>query len=126
MTKPSPLAAPALALLALAACNNKPIVVDGNPDPMKNQIATAPPVQLPPAISASVQFRCKDQSVITVDFFKGNLQTTVHPTKAGEPVHLTSATAGGPYTGPNGYSLTGDEKKIVWKDKDKPELSCHV
>ena len=126
MTKPSLLAAPALAFLALAACNNKPIVVDGNPDPMKNAVAAAPPVQLPPAISASVLFRCKDQSVVTVDFLMGNMPARLHPTTAGEPVHLTAAMGGGPYTGPNGYSLTGDEKKIEWKDKDKPELSCHV
>ncbi len=126
MTKLSPLAVAPLALLALAACHNKPIIVDGNTDPMKNQVAAAPPVELPPAISATVEFRCKDQSVITVDFFKGNKQATVHPTKAGEPVHLTAATVGGPFTAPNGYSLTGDEKKISWKDKDKPELSCHV
>ena len=125
MTKPSPLLLAPLALLALAACDNKPTVIEPN-DPMKNAVAAAPPVELPPSISATVQFRCKDQSVITVDFFKGNKQATVHPTKAGEPVHLTAATAGGPYTAPNGYSLSGDEKKISWKDKDKPELTCHV
>ena len=126
MTKHFPLAATTLTLFALAACNNKPTVIDPNPDPMKNQIASAPPVQLPPSISATVEFRCKDQSVITVDFFKGKMQATVHPTKAGEPVHLTATAAGGPFTAPNGYSLSGDEKKISWKDKDKPELSCHV
>ena len=120
------LATAPLALLALAACDNKPTVIDPNPDPMKNEVAAAKPVELPPAISATVQFRCKDQSIVTVDFFKGGKQATVHPTKAGEPVRLTSEVAGGPFTGPGGYSLTGDEKKISWKDKDKPELSCHV
>ena len=125
MTKLLLSAAP-LALLALAACDNKPTVIDPNPDPMKNEVAAAKPVELPPAIAATVQFRCKDQSIVTVDFFKGKMQATVHPTKAGEPVHLTATTAGGPFTAPGGYQLTGDEKKISWKDKDKPELSCHV
>lgn len=126
MKKLTPLSVAALSLLALAACKKQTVVIDPNPDPMKNAVAAAPPVQLPPAISATVEFRCKDQSVITVDFFKGKMQATVHPTKSGEPVHLTATTAGGPFSAPNGYSLSGDEKKISWKDKDKPELSCHV
>ena len=124
MTKLTPLSAAPLALLALAACNTKPTVIEPT-DPMKNAVAAAPPVQLPPSISATVLFRCKDQSVITVDFFKGMMQATVHPTKSGEPVHLTAATAGGPYTG-GGYTLAGDTKKITWKDAQKPELTCHV
>lgn len=126
MNKLTPFSAATFALLALAACKKQTTVIDPNPDPMKNEVAAAPPVQLPPSISATVEFRCKDQSVVSVDFFKGKMQATVHPTKAGEPVHLTSATAGGPFTTPDGYKLSGDEKKIMWKDKDKPELSCHV
>ena len=127
MNKAPLLSAAALSLFALAACNQKqPTVIDPNPDPMRNQVAAAKPVELPPAISATVQFRCKDQSVVTVDFFKGNKQLTLHPTKDGEPVHLTAETAGGPYTADGGYTLSGDEKKITWKDAKKPELTCHV
>ena len=52
----------AAALLALAACNNKPAqpeVVDTNPDPMATQLANRAPVELPPAIKAEKTFRCK-------------------------------------------------------------------
>ena len=126
MTK-HPMSAVLLSFVALAACQQKqPTVIDSTEDPLKNQIAHAKPVELPPSISATVQFRCKDQSVVTVDFFKGGKQATLHPTKDGEPVHLTAETAGGPYTADGGYTLSGDEKKITWKDAKKPELSCHV
>ena len=125
MKTPSPLSVAALSFLALAACKQQPTVIEPT-DPMKNAVAAAPPVQLPPSISATVLFRCKDQSVVTIDFFKGHKQLTLHPTKSGEPVHLVAAVEGGPYTAAGGYVLTGDEKKIAWKDAQKPEMTCHV
>lgn len=128
MRNPLPLAAVAVSLLALAACNTQkePKVVDTTEDPLGNAVQNAKPVELPPAISATVEFRCKDNTLVTVDFFKGNTQLTLHPTKDGIPVHLVAATAGGPYTAAGGYTLSGDEKKITWKDAEKPEQTCHV
>lgn len=126
MIKPSPLLVASLSLLALAGCKKQTTVIDPNPDPMKNAVAAAPPVELPPSISATVLFRCKDQSVVTIDFFKGHKQLTLHPTKSGEPVHLVASVEGGPYTAAGGYVLTGDERKIAWKDAEKPEMTCHV
>ena len=113
-------------LFALAACKQQPQVIDTPEDAMKNQVANAKPVELPPSISATVAFRCADNSLVTVDFFKGGTQVTLHPTKDGVPVHMTSQVAGGPFTADGGYTLAGDEKAIKWKDAKKPELSCHV
>ena len=125
MMKPSLLSAP-VALLALAACNNKPTVVDGPADPMANAIKNAPPVTLPPPIAATIEYRCKDNSLVTVDWFKGDMQVTLHPTKEGAPVHLKADKQGGPFTADGGYKLSGDQKKITWSDAGKPEQTCNV
>ena len=125
MTK-LPLRSASVALLALAACNNKPTVVGGPPDPMANAIANAPPVELPPPIAATVEYRCKDNSLVTVDWFKGDMMATIHPTKTGAPVRLTADKQGGPFTADGGYKLTGDQKKIEWTDAGKKEQACNV
>ena len=82
-------AAAALAL-SLGACKEtKPTVIDTtSPDPMASQLANAAPVTLPPSMTASVTFRCKDNSLAYVDFFKGNTQANVHPTKGATAVVL--------------------------------------
>ena len=54
---------------ALAGCNNEDhtIVAGGPHDPMANQ-ADAEPVTLPPSITASHPYRCKDNSLIYIDW----------------------------------------------------------
>ena len=59
----------ALSALALAACNNETIVAGEQPDPMKDELAKAAPVELPPAIAASKTYRCKDNSLLYVDWY---------------------------------------------------------
>jgi hypothetical protein len=61
---------PIAAALMLAACNNSDhtIVDNGPPDPMANQLANAAPVELPPAITASKAYRCKDNSLVYIDW----------------------------------------------------------
>ena len=128
MTKRLPLAAAATALFALAACQQKqPEVVDTNPDPMANQLANAPKVELPPAIKASVTMRCKeDNSLVYVDFFQGDTQARLRTTKDGAPIQLKAEAAGDAYTNTDGYSVKGDPKKITLKRPGKGELTCHV
>ena len=72
---PAALLAPAL---LLAGCNNKPTtIVGGGPaDPTANQIAAAPPVKLPPALLASKSYRCKDNTLVYVDWFNANMTGT--------------------------------------------------
>jgi len=59
-----------VAAAALAGCDNgsNTIVQEGPKDPMANSLANAAPVELPPAITASKAYRCKDNSLIYVDW----------------------------------------------------------
>ena len=90
-----------LSALALAAC--EPETIDGNkrPDPMADQLANAAPVELPPAIAASKTYRCKDNSLVQIDwlaqdkgaYVHGNGQEQTH-LKPAEPVEGTSVQSG--------------------------------
>ena len=61
---------PIAAALAVSACNGSDhnLVDNGPPDPMANELKNAPPVELPPAITASKAYRCKDNSLIYIDW----------------------------------------------------------
>ncbi|HYZ47493.1 MAG TPA: hypothetical protein VE567_01220 [Sphingomonas sp.] len=113
MTRFAPLSA-AAALLALAACNNsnKPEVIDTNPDPMANQIANAAPVELPPPVTDSAIYRCKDNSIVYVDFMGDKTQANVRTKKDGTPVHVKAEGADKPLTGGNGFSVSGNGKTV--------------
>ena len=98
--------------LALAACNSEPEVVGGQPDPMKDQLANAAPVELPPAIAASRTYRCKDNSLVRIDWLSdktayvhgdGNGQTHVKPAvpAEGQPASTDLVAEGG-------YVVKGD------------------
>ena len=118
-------AAAAIALLSLAACNNKVEEVDTRaPDPMAEQLKNAAPVELPPAIEAAVTFRCQPgNSLVYVDFFQGRKMANVRTDKTGTPTQLTAAEAGQPLTG-GGYTVEGDPKAITYTAPGKPALSC--
>ena len=112
MIRIAPLTAVA-AMLVLAACNNKePEVIDTNPDPMANQIANAAPVELPPAVTDSGIYRCKDNSIVYVDFLGDKTQANVRTKKGGTPVHVQAEGEGKPLTGGNGFSVSGSGKTV--------------
>lgn len=118
----------AAALFALSACDTKPKteVVDTNPDPMANQLATAAPVELPPAIKADKTFRCKDQSLAYVTFFQGDKQVVVRTEQGGTPTTLKAEKAGDPYTAEGGWKVTGDESNITLTRPGMSAQSCHI
>jgi hypothetical protein len=123
MNRLAPLFA-AAALLALAACNqSEPEVIDTNPDPMANQLANATPVELPPAVTDSAIYRCKDNSIVYVDFLGDKTQANVRTEKGGVPVAVKAATAGEPLTG-EGASVSGSGKTVQIAVKGGAAQSC--
>lgn len=125
MRKSLPIAAAALAASALlSACNSQPETVTAEQvDPTANEIAAAPKVELPPAISASRTYRCKDNSLVYIDFFADNLSANFRATKADAPTHLTASAAGEPFTG-EGYTLDGNGETVTLTRPGKPAQSC--
>ena len=115
-------AATLAASLSLAACNNEPEVVDTNPDPMKDELAKAPPVEAPPMIQASRTYRCKDNSLVYIDFYTNN--TAQYRTeKGGAATTLTSPAEGQPYTA-EGHSVSANAPQIQLTAPGKGSLSC--
>lgn len=118
-------AAAAMLLTPLAACNNNEpeTVTSEAPDPMADALKNSAPVVLPPSMKASVTFRCKDNSLVYVDFFSGDKMAHVKTTKDGAPVTLTADKAGDPLKA-DGYSMTGTPKSITLTQPGKGTLTC--
>lgn len=102
-------------VLALAACKKETIVGGETPDPMKDELANAAPIELPPAIASTKTYRCKDNSVVRIDWLhqgkgayvhgEGQAQTHLKPAEAveGQP-------ASSDLTAEGGWLLKGDAK----------------
>jgi hypothetical protein len=89
------------AAAALAGCNNEDhtIVADpAGPDPMANAIANAGPVVLPPAIAASKSYRCKDNSLVSIDWLSDGT-ARIKAEQAGAGTTVTPGAEGSPLSG---------------------------
>lgn len=123
----APFITAAVALLTLSACENKPEEVSSTaPDPMASQLANAAPVELPPAIAASVTLRCGDNSLVYLDFFQGDKQVQLKTDKAGPATMLKAPEAGQPYEAEGGYKVTGNSKNATITLPGKPAKTCHA
>ncbi len=115
----------AAAFLALSGCQQPATeVIDTNPDPMANQLASTTPVELPPAIKADKTLRCKDNSLVYVTFFVGDRQAFVRTEQGGTPTTLRAETAGDPLVAEGGWSLTGGPDTITLAQPGKSAQSC--
>ncbi|QJU57818.1 hypothetical protein HL653_08470 [Sphingomonas sp. AP4-R1] len=117
----------ALALL-LSACGKPETITAGNlMDPDAEKVKAAPPVKLPPAMLASVTYRCKDNSVVSIDWFNDGVTANIRPKKVGEPISLAAPAAGQPFVGSD-YELTGtpDAKEVTVKKPGGSAQACNV
>lgn len=113
------------AALLVSACDNKPEVLDREPqDPLADQLNNAGEVKLPPMVQASKTFRCKDNSLIFVDYMNDGKTANLRlEKKDAAPVALTAAEAGKPFTA-EGYSVTGPGASIEATLPGKGTQSC--
>lgn len=117
----------AVALVGLSACgSSKPEVVGSEPDnPTMDAINNAAPVALPPMVKLSKSFRCKDSSLIFVDFMTDDKTVNLRVGKKDSaPVVLKAEAAGKPFTADGGYSLEGSPEKVTVELPGKGSLSC--
>jgi len=99
-----------VAAAALAGCDQSDHTINapGPYDPQANAANNAAPVVLPPSIVASHKYRCKDNSLVSLDWLSdGTANSARVIPQGGAAVTLTQAEAGGAYTA-EGASLTGD------------------
>lgn len=104
-------AAAAAALLTLGACNMEPETVEsGTVDPQAEALNQAAPVSDLKMIQASRTYRCKDNSLIYVDFYTNNTADA----RLGEDGERVTLTAGedGAYAA-EGWSVSGNAPQIT-------------
>lgn len=123
----TPLLLTLAAAAALAGCGNSdPIVVGGPADDPANQAPVANgPVELPPSIAASKVYRCRDNSVVYVDWLSDGT-ANFRAERRDVPVTLAAAEAGEPLVAEGGYSLTGSREAstVTLARPDKGSQSC--
>lgn len=120
-----------IAAAALGACKQETIVAGEQPDPMKDELAKAAPVELPPAIAASKTYRCKDNSLVRIDWLQGGKGAYLHG-EGHDQTHLKAAEAveGKPAStdliAEGGFVLKGDAtaSTVALTVPGKGALSC--
>lgn len=119
---PLPLAA-SIALLGLvSACNIKPETIDPNKEEAEANKAPAGKVELPPMMLASHTYRCKDNSLVKVEFMSDKTATYFEgDSKDGKK--LTQAPEGGAYAG-DGISVSGPDAEITLTAPGKGTTTC--
>ncbi|MFN3388453.1 MAG: hypothetical protein ACK40O_05935 [Allosphingosinicella sp.] len=121
-TLPRFAAAAAAALLTLGACNSEPETIEsGAVDPQADALNQAAPVSDLKMIQASRTYRCKDNSLLYVDFYTNNT-ADARIGQDGERVQL-AAGEGGAYTA-EGWSLSGSTPEITATAPGHGTQSC--
>ena len=105
------------AAAALAGCN-KGAPADTAAD-QANNAAAAVPIELPPSILASKIYRCKDNSVVYIDWLSDNKSANVRGDKNGTPTHVVGPEAGQAMVA-DGYSLTGSATAATSLQRHEP------
>lgn len=98
-----------LPLAGLCACDGR----TKGPDPAANESGnTSTAVVLPPSIRKTTSYRCKDKSIVSIDFLDDD--RTINLRDNGGISQFRAAKPGGPYnSGPNG---TGGTTVVVKGD----------
>jgi hypothetical protein len=131
-----------LSMLALAACNKSETSAEADAG-AEAPAATAAPVELPPAITASGTYRCADNTILYVDFLGKNEAADIRVgDKAATAVRVTAPVAevpaadaaaapaaeaapAGPMKSADGESsLSGEGKQINVKLAGKGAQTC--
>lgn len=104
------------AVLALSACNSEPETFNvGTGDPMADELANAGEIALPPMLRASDTYRCKDNSLIFVDFMTDDVTANLRTEKGGPITPLKAPEAGQPFASADGsVTLEGSGETVTY------------
>ena len=88
-----------LSMLALAACNKTETPAEGEAG-AEGTAATAAPIVMPPAITATGTYRCADNTILFVDFLGANEAADIRVgDKAATAVRVSAAAPAAPVAG---------------------------
>ena len=115
---------PIVGLCALAACSNEPMTFNEF-DPQAEALRNAAPIsEPPPMMLASRTYRCRDNSLVFIDFFTNNT-AQVRLTRDGEATMVTAENGQPPYVAP-GYSVSANAEQISLTAPGRGTLSCRA
>jgi hypothetical protein len=113
------------AIIILPACNSEPEVLTVNRyDPQAEALKNAGPVAPPPMIQASRTYRCRDNSLVFIDFYTNNT-ALIRTERGGDPVASLTAEAGNPPYTTEGYSVSANADEISYTSPGGTK-SCHT
>ena len=116
-----------VAAAALAGCDQSDhnVTADGPYDPRANMANSVAPVDMPPAIVASKIYRCKDNSLVYIDWLAGDMSADIRTEQGGAATVLTADAAGGALKA-EGFSLIGlpTAKSVTLTRPGKGEQAC--
>jgi len=113
------------AFVFLGACSSEPEVVGGPVDTQAEELKNAPAVQLPAAIRESKVYRCRDNSVVYVNFLTDGNANVRSVEDEPPSATLIRQSPDGPLTG-NGFTLSGDGDTVTFASPDVPAQSCRA
>jgi hypothetical protein len=116
------IAATLAAALTLASCGGPQTITNNDHDPQAEALNAAAPVENLRMIQASRTFRCKDNSLIYVDFYTDNT-AAARTDKNGAATNLTAAEGKPPYVG-EGWSVSENAAQVTISAPGKPSQSC--
>ena len=111
------------AAAALAGCEQEAVTVNTG---LEDNVTTND-VVLPPSISASKIYRCKDNSIVYIDWLSDGKSANVRTDRNGPPTHVVAPAEGEPMVA-EGFSLTGTGagSSVTLTRPGKGSQTCHV
>jgi curli biogenesis system outer membrane secretion channel CsgG len=119
-----------VALAALSACNNKQAEQDAANQAAAANAAAAEAeanvvADMPPPIKAQKVYRCKDASVVYVNFLEGDTQAVLRDgDKSATATTLKAEAAGKPFKADGGFSVTGNGSAVTIERPGKGSQAC--
>ena len=111
------------ACLTLTACGNNAADQANAAGANANQTSAKAERPLPPSILKSRTYRCRDNSLVYVDFFTDNT-ASLRTEQTGAPTPLASEGGSPPFTA-DGYSVSANADEAQIALPGKPSQSCH-
>ena len=115
-----------VAAAALAGCNKEDhTIVAGTRESRETNKVDPSTIKLPPAIEASKSYRCKDNSLVYIDWLNDKMTADIRDKKIAPATRVTTAEAGKPMTA-EGYSLSGTStaSSVTVERPGKGSQSC--